>query len=214
MEKTIKVVTVDDHPLALKGFRSLFQETKDIELIGEASNGLQCLDLLQAKQPDVVLLDIEMPQMGGEETMRNIRKNYPAVKVIIVSFHAEEEYISDLFSKGAHGYIPKCSDLDVLIDAIYTVYKDGVYFNKSISVAIHNGLKKKSETKNDKPILTMREKEVLFLVCEGESNKSIATKLDISVKTVDFHKANIAKKTQSYTPIALVKYAKSNGIIM
>ncbi len=209
MVKNIKIITVDDHPLALKGLKSLLEEIKGVELIGEALNGMQCLELLKTKQPDIVLLDLDMPEMGGEETMKHIKVNYPNIKVIIVSFHKEEEFTFHLISQGANAYVTKGAELEVIANTIFKVYEHGFCHDGDLSIAIAKWMKKKSE----EVYLTQRETEILNLVCEGSSNKAIAVKLNISIKTVDFHKANIARKTQAFTPIALVNYARERGMM-
>jgi DNA-binding NarL/FixJ family response regulator len=206
----------EDHSVVRQALVNLLKTDSNISIIGEAENGKMLLELLKRDLPDLILLDIEMPVMNGYETLQIISKKFPDVYVVILSMHDNIAIMTDLISKGAKAYLSKCCDMDSLFDAIYSVKREGFYFNKSVSRALLEGYLKE---KNINPIfkeisLSCREKEVLAELCEGKTNKEIACKLNITASTVDFHRGRIYKKTNSKNLAGIVKYALKHGLIL
>lgn len=210
LQKTIRILLVDDHPLVLDGIRTRVQDDPSIEVIGEASNGEEALQQAKTHSPDLVLMDISMPVMNGLEAMRHFNRDYPDIKVIILSMHENREYIVKLIQSGASGYILKDVASGELINAIKTVSNGGTYFSSSASQSLfHKGDGTPQLEKNP---LTSREETVLKLLSEGDPNKVIARKLDISVRTVETHRKNIKQKLNIQTAAGLTKYAIEHNL--
>lgn len=214
MPKKTSVVVAENQALTRKGYVKLLQEVDHLEVAGEAENGKELIKLLENKPADLVLLDLEMPVMNGREALRIIKSRFPYIKVIILSFHTEETMIVECIKLGACSFICKDSSYEVFIESIRQVNEEGYYYNKNISKALANELSGKSE--GDSMLdykLTERETEIVMLICEGKTNKEIAGQLNIVVKTVDFHKANIYRKTKTYTSAGLYNYALKSRLI-
>jgi DNA-binding NarL/FixJ family response regulator len=214
-DKKIRILLAEDQQLVRKGFVSLIEEEPDMTIIGEAENGKEVLEFLKLTTPDVVLLDIEMPRMNGKETLDIIQKRFPGTKVIMLSMHFDASYINEFMVRGARGYLAKGCDPETLFEAIRTVKKDGHFFGEEVAKAMLNGLQKE---KTFAPLLNEialsdREISILKEICDGKTNKEIAAALKISASTVDFHKQNIYRKTNSSNVTELVKYAIKNSIV-
>ncbi|MCD6065214.1 MAG: DNA-binding response regulator [Bacteroidetes bacterium] len=184
-------------------------------VIGEAQNGKEVLEFLKVSKPDVVLLDIEMPLMNGKETLEIIKKRFPETRVIMLSMHFDASYINEFMVRGARGYLAKGCDPETLFEAIRAVKKDGHFFGEKVAKAMLNGLQKE---RTIAPLLSEialsdREIDILKEICTGKTNKEIAATLKISASTVDFHKQNIYRKTNSGNVTELVKYAIKNAIV-
>jgi DNA-binding NarL/FixJ family response regulator len=205
----------DDHNLARQGFRA-YLETGESEfrVLGEASNGVELLQLIKQSTPDIVLLDLEMPFMNGIETLGVLSEEYPSVKVIILSSHYNEFLMAELMIAGASGYLPKNCFGDELFETIRKVYDEGYFFNGSVSRQVVSTLisDRKIQYLISENILSKREIEVLQQVCSEKQAKEIAAILNISESTVEFHKRNLYTKTQSDSIVGLVKYAIRKGI--
>jgi len=205
----------DDHNLARQGFRA-YLETNEAEftVTGEASNGVELLELIKKNTPDVVLLDLEMPLMNGIETLSILSQEYPQVKVIILSSHYNEFLMAELMIAGASGYLPKNCFGDELFETVRKVHEEGYFFNGSVSRQVVSTLisDKKIQYLISENILSKREIEVLQQVCSEKQAKEIAAILNISESTVEFHKRNLYTKTQSDSIVGLVKYAIRKGI--
>ena len=216
MEK-IKILLADDHLLFRDGIKSLLNDVDNIEIIEEVANGKELLEKLITTSPDIIIADISMPSMSGIEATKIITKEYPDIKVLILSMHNDEEFILNSIKSGAKGYLPKDTGRDELLKAIYAISNGEEYYNKDISDTILKGIikKAKSESKllNKIPTLTNREIEIIKLVAEGFINKEIADKLFISIRTVDSHKNNIMQKLKLKSTVDLVKYAIKNNLI-
>jgi DNA-binding NarL/FixJ family response regulator len=215
MDKKIRVILTDDHPLVRSAFKLLLEGHLEIQVIAEANNGKELLELLKSVKPDVVLLDIEMPVLGGRETLNIIGKRFPNLKVLMVSMHNEVTYMTGFIAMGARGYVPKSADTEVLIQAVLEVHKQGHYFDQSASVAM---LRRLQQEKNinalyDELALSKREVEILQELCYGKTNRAIAETCNISMATVNFHRANIYRKTRSRNISDLMKYGIKNGMI-
>ena len=214
MAYKINVMIAEDHELVRKGYISLLSENEDITVVGEVSNGKELIELIKVKEPDVVLLDLDMPIMDGKQTLEILNSRFSNIKTIIISMYYDDVFITEFLSRGARGFLPKNCNPETLIDAIYEVKENGYYFNKKISKALVIKLLKENFTNSiDKNALTEREIEVLKLICQEKANKEIADALNIAIRTVDFHRSNIYKKTQTQTSAGLALYAVKQGII-
>jgi len=210
MEK-IKIILVDDHQMFRDGVKSVLSDEENIDIVGEVGNGKDLFKLLESTRPDLIITDISMPDISGIEVAKSISENYSDIKILILSMHSNEEFITKALSVGANGYLPKDTAMSELLEAIHTIYKGENYFNKEISDTILKSLRNKSQ-KNEGKSLTNREKEIIELVVEGLTNKEIAEKLFISIRTVDSHKNNIMQKLNLKSSIELVKYAIKNNL--
>ncbi|MGB6371131.1 MAG: response regulator transcription factor [Atribacterota bacterium] len=207
---------VDDHTIVRKGIRSLLENNEKIEIVGEAKNGNEAIDKFRQVIPDIVLMDFAMPILNGMEATRQIKRQFPEVKVLILSMYKDEEYIINCLKAGALGYVNKQTTPEDLFKAIDTVYKGG-YFTSSLFS--NNVIKKYIETSKEKDKkashekLTSREVEILQLIAEGYSNKGMAKLLYISVKTVETHRTHLMDKLGKHNTVELTKYAIRKGII-
>ncbi|MEW5846777.1 MAG: response regulator transcription factor [Bacteroidota bacterium] len=214
----IKVALVEDHQLVRDGIRSLLTNLPNIEVVAEADCAKTMLNLIEQAKPNVLLVDISLPEISGIELAKLITTNHPGIKVIILSMHTEQEYIFNSLRNGAKGYLHKSISREELIEAIEQVYNGSEYFSKEVSsIILKSYLRQiknpeRVEEYDDKK-LTPRELEILRMVAQGYSNQLIADKLFISVRTVESHKNHIMQKLELTTTVDLVKYAIKNGII-
>lgn len=193
----INVLLADDHSMVREGIKQLLELDGDIKVIGEAGNGEDCLNLIRSLKPDVVLLDINMPQMNGLEVLDIVRETDPSQKIILLTIHNEVEYLMRALEIGISGYLLKDSESEVLKNAIHSVYNGETYIDATMTPLLkeQNYLKKvQSEARSNDNLLSSRETEVLCALAEGLYNKEIASKLKISEKTVKNHVSNIFKK--------------------
>lgn len=204
----------DDHHSARQAYARIIEDEDNLSVIGHAANGLELLKLLENDEPDIVLLDLDMPLMNGTEALKVLNEKYPGIRTIILSTHNEDYYISELLIMGACAYLPKNCNIDDLITTVNKVYTDGFFFNTSISkLVVSSTLQdKKFDAVLNQLALTERETDVLKYVCDEKTNKQIAEFLDITTDTVDFHRKSIYRKTHSKSIVSLVKYAIKNGI--
>lgn len=212
----ITVLICDDHNLVRQGIAALLKEQENIKVIGEASNGYEAIKFAQKYKPDVILMDLSMPTLNGLEATSKIKKEFPDIKILILTQHENDEYVVQMIRAGASGYVLKTSVSDDLINGIKEIIKGQTFFSSSISKMILEDYVKKAKgisTDTLKTELTQREKEVLKLIAEGATNQEAADKLFISVRTVEFHRANIMHKLKISDLAGLVKYAIQKGII-
>ncbi|HNS02277.1 MAG TPA: response regulator transcription factor [Anaerolineae bacterium] len=212
---TIRLLLVDDHQIVRAGLRMLFSAEPEVEIIGEANSGEEAVTLANALQPDVILMDVAMPGIGGIEATRRIKAAQPKIAVLALTMHEDEEYFFEMLAAGASGYVPKRAAPDDLLSAIRIVNQGDVYIYPSLARLLvkdflHRSEGSASETREE---LTPREQEVLTFIAEGNSNREIADALVISVKTVDRHRENIMRKLQLHNRVELVKYAIEKGLI-
>lgn len=212
----VTIFIVDDHKLVREGFMSIINDFEEFELVGEASNGDMALEKISSldKKPDVVLMDINMPQMNGAECTRKLHKQYPEIKVIALTMMNQNAHIKSMLRSGAVGYILKDCDQNELKRAILTVAEGNTYFSQSVSQQVMNELTighRKVEAAQS--LLTDREKEVLKLIVKDLSNKEIAEALHISTRTVDTHKQNLLNKTGTNSTAGLVVFAIKNELV-
>ncbi len=211
----IKVLIVDDHSLVRTGVISLLRDISEIEIAGEAENGNEAIAKCLELKPDVVLMDISMPGLGGMDATEIIKKNWPSINVLMLTMYENEEYIFSSIRKGALGVLHKNVSKSELIKALKTVAAGKRYFGASLSqMMIESLLKKFQEANSDdgkeKVIVTKREKEILHYVASGLSNQEIAEILEISSRTVDTHKTNLMQKLNLKSTTALARYAFEN----
>lgn len=215
--RRIRVLIVDDHAILREALRGLLESVPEIEVVGDATNGREALDLCDRLQPDVVLMDMVMPGLNGLEATRQLRRRHPKTKVLILTGYMEDEQIVAALRAGASGYVVKRSDKEELLLGIQAVHRGNTYFSSSISDgdAINQYLwqAKRPEPKTGYDLLTSREREVLQLIAEGYSNQRIAQELFISVKTVEAHKAHIMTKLHAQNRTDLIRYAIKKGLV-
>lgn len=213
----IKLVIADDHNLFRKGMTAMLNQIADFELIGEAANGKELLDLLAKTTPDIALLDLQMPVMDGVETTEHIQVQFPHVKVIIVSMHEEDRFIIHLLEKGVNGYLLKDSEPGEVENAIRRVMSDGYYYSDFVSKALHRKVITRATPPaplfNSKVQISPREMEVLQLLCEGLSTLEISEKLFVSPRTVEGHRLRLLEKTGTKNTAGLVAYAFKNDLL-
>jgi len=205
----INILLTDDHQLIIDGLKSLLKDQEDINVSAEANNGREALRILSFLPINVVLMDIDMPVMNGIDTLKEIKKQYPDVKVIILSMHNESGMIKSLIDLGANGYLLKSCSQDEVVSAIRKVAAGQSGFSTDVTMA----LLKPSNPEQKTEILTERETEILKLIAAGFSNKEVGDKLFISHRTVDTHRTNLMKKLSVNNIAGLISYAIKNGII-
>ena len=215
MQRPIKVAIADDHALFRAGVRTSLMGRKDVELIAEADNGMQLLNLLKHIEPDVILLDIQMPIMDGIQTLPEIRKLYPHIKVIILSMHNDHSMISNLMEIGANSYLTKNSDSETIYQAIRTCYEQEFFFNELTNKALLSGLRTKRTEPGTPQEINLSDKEItiLKLMCEEKTTKEIADIVEISPRTVEAIRDKLKTKTGAKSMAGLVMYALKSGII-
>ena len=219
MSKRIGVAIVEDHTL----FRETFLKTikadktwKDIDLVYEAGSGSEMIEKLRNCKPDVILMDLKMPDMDGIQATTFVNENYPGIKLIILSMYEERKFVIELVKCGAHGYLTKNTKIGVIHDAIHAVMENEFYFNDMLTAkAIGNWSYKTQITPSldDVVQLTKREREVLTLICEGYKTSEIASILNIGDRTVEGHRSELLSKTEVPNTASLVKYAMENDLV-
>lgn len=210
-EEKIKIILVDDHIIFLEGLSSLLENNNDIELLGVAKDGNEALRLLKKEIIDIVITDVEMPNMGGLELATEIKKKYPSTKIIALTSHYNGTIIDKLRKKKVDGYLYKKTGRMELLHAIYSVKNGYNYYSSETMKEVQNSLLK-SETNNSNITLSTREKEILKLICMEKKTSQIADELYISVNTVESHRKNLIRKLGVKNMVGLVKYAITNNI--
>ncbi|MCB8964249.1 MAG: response regulator transcription factor [Bacteroidales bacterium] len=205
---TKTAIIVDDHKIFRESLAFMLANQGNIQVVAQADNGREFLELLKISKPDIVLLDIEMPVMDGVEATRQAVLLYPDIKILILSMHKDEEFYSSMIDLGVKGFILKESDSSEVKKAIDEILDGNLYFSQDLLVSM---IKKRKDVKNID--LTQRENEVLALIAKGLSNSEIADKLYISARTVEKHRAELLLKTESKNSISLVVYAIKNGLV-
>lgn len=214
--KSIKVLLVDDHTLVRDGVRALLALATDIEVVGEAANGKEALEKVRKLTPDVVLMDLAMPIMGGLEATRRIRKEFPGTKVLAVTQYDDSDYVVPVIEAGARGVVTKMAAFSELASAIRAVYGGGSYLSPSAAAVLVEKCQQKTTVEGGKDSyqqLTDREKEVLKLVVEGYTARQIADMLVISPKTVEWHKTSLMNKLNIHNRTELIKFAIRKALI-
>jgi len=212
-----RVLLVEDHVVLRQGLKALFADEPDVEIVGEANNGREALRQMQELQPDIALMDISMPGLNGIEATRQIRQHYPEVKVVILSMHANEEYVFQVLRAGALGYVLKQADSSEVLMAIRAALSGGSFLSPQISRAVIDDYVRRAEARGRESgvdRLTPREREVLQLLAEGLSNRTIAQQLGISVKTVESYRGSMMSKLGLSNKTELVRFAFRQGWAM
>lgn len=212
----VKLLLVDDHEVVRTGLRMLLENQPYIKIIGEASTGLQALELADSLHPDVVVMDITLPDISGIEATRRLRQSHPDLPVVALTIHEDEQYFFEMLQAGASAYVPKRAAPEDLLNAIQAVSNGEVYIYPSLAkLLVADFLSRANEDVNKATVdgLTPREQEVLFVLAEGLSNDEIAEKLAISRHTVARHRENLMRKLNLHSRSELVKYAIRKGLI-
>lgn len=206
----IRILLADDHNVVRKGLRGILEEYDDLQVCGEASNGRETVELALELKPDIVVLDLTMPELNGIEATRLIKKSLPESEILIFTMHEAEEMILSAFEAGARGFVLKSDDELELVEAIKVISRHKPFFTTAASEALLDNLLKPSLRDS---VLTDREREVVQLLAEGKANKEVAIALNISVKTAETHRATIMRKLEIDSIADLVRYAIRNHLI-
>jgi len=210
MPKT-RILLADDHAVVRQGFKMLLSAQPDMEIVGEAANGREAVDSAEALRPDIVVMDVAMPELNGIEATRRLAASAPHTRVIALSMHKDSVYVREILRAGARGYLLKDSGAEDLVSAIRAVAKGESYLSPAVSNAVLDDYRR--HVTNPIDLLTSREREVLQMLAEGKTNKEIAGVLNLSVYTVDAHRGRIMEKLNLHSINDLVRFAVRNGII-
>ena len=214
--KKIRILLVDDHKILRDGICSLLKEYPDMEVVGEAADGKNALNLVKELSPDMVIMDISMPDLNGIEATRKILADYPHIKVMALSMHYDKHFVSEIFKAGASGYLLKDCAFEEMAHAIRMIIDNKTYVNSQIASLVVESLMSDSPRSHNKhafSLLTEREKEVLQLIAEGKSTKQIASNLNVSTKTIESHRRQVMGKLNIRNIADLTKYAIREGLI-
>jgi DNA-binding NarL/FixJ family response regulator len=217
VEVKTKVVIVEDHKLFREGLKSLLFDKEGLEVVGEAGDGIEAIRTVKRCRPDLILLDLSMPKMNGISVMKEIKGQFPEIKIMALTIHESDQYVLEAFDAGADGYCLKDAGRNELMVAVDSVLQGKRYISPSISDNVLEGYltgRKKLKSKTSWDTITQREREVLKLLGEGYQNKEISDMLHISVKTVEKHRANIMNKLDLHNAAALTAYAIEHGLVM
>lgn len=204
----IKLFIVDDHYMVIEGIHSLLQNETSIEWMGHATNAASCLAFLQMQTPDVILMDINLPDKSGIDLCKEVKEKYPAIAVLGLSTFNQQSFIEKMIASGASGYVLKNATQEELMEGIETVIQGKQFLSFDAALAL-----RKTDSQNNMPVITRREKEVLELIADGMTNNEIAQQLFISSTTVDTHRKNLLAKFESKNIASLIKVAVQMHII-
>lgn len=212
----VKVVIAEDHKILREGLKAIFKDNKTIEVVAEAADGMEAIRSVEKHLPDLLLLDLSMPKMGGLSVLKDVKSRYPETKVLVLTIHESEDYILETFQSGANGYCLKDAGRVELLTAIEKVLEGKSFISPGIAEKVLVGFlddHRRLKTQSSWDTITQREREVLKLVGEGFMNKEIADYLCISVKTVEKHRSNIMQKLDIHTASALTALAIQKGLV-
>jgi DNA-binding NarL/FixJ family response regulator len=212
----IRILLADDHAVMRRGLHALLEGHEGFSVVGEANDGREAVALAESLKPDVVVMDLTMPNLNGTEASRQITNKFPNIAVIILSMHSDESYVLRALKAGARGYLVKESAEDDLINAIRTVSQGKAFFSPAVSKMLVEDYVRQLHDKDIEDsyeLLTNREREILQLVAEGKSNKDVANMLNLSVYTVETHRSNVMEKLNLHTVPELILYAVRKGIV-
>lgn len=212
-DKAYNIMLVDDHALFRNGLKLLLGANKDFKVIAEASNGQECLDLLDVIPVDIILMDISMPTMNGIDATEAAIAKKPDIKVITLSMYGDEAYYNQMMEAGANGFLLKESDIDEVFTALYNVIEGRSYFSQELLQNLIKNYQNNTEKSESLSELSDRELEIISLICKGHSNIEIADKLFVSKRTVEKHRSNILTKTNCKNTASLVMFAIKNNIV-
>ncbi len=211
MKDKIRILLADDHAVVRQGFKLILAAQADMEIIGEAGNGREALDLAGQLQPDLVVMDVAMPELNGIEATRRLADVSPRTRVLALSMHKDSVYVREILRAGARGYLLKDSIASDLLAAVRAVARGEGYLSPGVSDAVLNDYRRHVTDPID--LLTSREREVLQMIAEGKTNKEIATVLNLSVYTVDAHRGRIMEKLNLHSVNELVRFAVRSGLV-
>ena len=209
--KRIRILLADDHAVVRQGFRMILSTHADLEIVGEAGNGREAVELAAALRPDVVVMDVTMPELNGIEATRRLTADNPHIRVVALSMHKDSVYVREILRAGARGYLLKDSVADDLVAAVRAVASGEGYLSPAVSNAVLDDYRK--HVTNPIDLLSSREREVLQMLAEGKTNKEIAATLNLSVYTVDAHRGRIMEKLNVHSINELVRFAVRNGLV-
>lgn len=207
----IRILLADDHALVRQGFRLILSSQPDMEIVGEAGNGREALELAEKLRPDLVVMDVAMPELNGIEATRRLATSSPRTRVLALSMHKDSVYVREILRAGARGYLLKDSIDSDLVNAVRAVARGDGYLSPGVSDAVLTDYRRHVTDPID--LLTTREREVLQHIAEGKTNKEIATTLTLSVYTVDAHRGRIMEKLNLHSTGELVRFAVRNGLV-
>jgi DNA-binding NarL/FixJ family response regulator len=216
MKKKHTIVIADDHTLFREGLRSLLSTHEDLDVLGEAENGREALRAVAEHKPDLLLMDLSMPKMGGLDAIKEVKRQEPGTKVLVLTIHETEEFVLEALHAGASGYILKDATHDELVLAIRSVLREKRYLSPDVSAKVIEGYidgRKAVKSTSSWDSLTLREREILKLIAEGRKTKEIAEILFLSAKTVAKHRANLMGKLDLHSVSALTAYAMERGLL-
>lgn len=213
MSRQIRVLIVDDHTIVRSGLRLLLEDEPDIDVVGEAVNGREAQQLAASLRPDVILMDISMPEVDGVEATRHIKAHWPDINILVLTMHRTDDFFFDVLRAGASGYVLKGAETEELINAVRIVGRGEVFLYPTMAQKlVQSYLDQGSREPDLEPLLSPREKEVLFLLVDGYSNKEIAEKLVVSASTVHTHRSNLMNKLGLSSRRELIQYARQSGL--
>lgn len=207
----VRVLLADDHTIVRQGLKLILSAHPDLEVVGEAANGNEAVELARKLHPDIVLMDVAMPEVNGIEATKRMVQAEPRLKVLVLSMHKEGVYVREILRAGARGYILKDAIDTELLDAVRSVARGDGYISPAVSGALLSDYRKNVTDPLD--LLSNREREVLQLIAEGKTNKEIATSLNLSVYTVDSHRGKVMEKLNLHSTGELVRFAIKHGLI-
>ena len=211
--KRTRVLLVEDHGLVRAGFRALLDGISGVQVVGEAADGRSGLSMIRLKKPHVVLMDIALPGLNGLEVLERVVKDQPKVRVVMLSMHANEEYVSRALRSGARGYVLKDADISELELALRAVTEGNIYLSPAVSKSVVDDYMRRVHSQGSPHSLTERQQEVLQQVAKGKNTKEIAYRLKLSVKTIESHRAQLMKRLNIHDVAGLVRYAIRAGLV-
>ncbi len=211
MRNTVRILLADDHALVRQGFRMILAAQPDLEIVGEAGNGREAVEMASTLKPDLVVMDVSMPELNGIEATRRILEESPRTRVLALSMHKDSVYVREILRAGARGYLLKDSIDSDLLAAVRAVARGEGYLSPTVSNAVLDDYRK--HVTNPVDLLSSREREVAQMIAEGKTNKEIAVVLNLSVYTVDAHRGHIMEKLNLHSINELVRFAVRNGLI-
>jgi len=210
-DRVIRVMLADDHTIVRQGLKLILSANPDLQVVGEAANGREAVELAAKVKPDIVLMDVAMPELNGIEATRRMVQENSRIRVLVLSMHKEPVYIREILRAGARGYILKDAIDTELVNAVRSVARGDGYISPAISGALLNDYRQNVTDPID--LLSSREREVLQLIAEGKTNKEVATRLNLSVYTVDSHRGKIMEKLNLHSTGELVRFAMKHGLV-
>jgi len=215
MRGKIRIGLVEDHEMVRQGLAALIDSEPSLKVVFDVANGAELLEIIKFKRADVILLDIEMPLVDGKTALKKLSASYPELSVVMLTAHTTIDDVVDCIALGAKGFLPKHADFDKVIDAVFSVFEKGFYFDDFVTKSLVREIVVKRDKILDQQLqaLKLQEIEIIRLVCEGMTNRQIAEKLFLSKRTVDGHRIRIAEKTKTSNIVELVLYAIRHGII-